>query len=162
MLAHHTLPDEAGEAGDDTPYRVAPHVARAANGSRFAERTLRVDLCARMPIPGTDADTEVAMGAVGDPKRSVFVGNLDFGAREEDVREFFEGVVGGERGPAPLASSSAVIERAVEGEEEKEEEGGRWVLGVRLVRDRETQLGKGFGYVRFVVSLFHSLWRNRF
>ncbi|KAJ7478622.1 hypothetical protein B0H11DRAFT_1279696 [Mycena galericulata] len=150
VFAHHTLGtgDAEAEAGakeedEDTPYRAAAHVARAANASVFMERTLRVDLCAPLPSSSSGADGMDMGGAAGDPKRSVFVGNLDFGAREDDVREFFEGVVAGERGPAPTPTDEAV-------EGTTAPVGGRWVLGVRLVRDRETQLGKGFGYVRFV------------
>jgi nucleolar protein 12 len=37
------------------------------------------------------------VGLVGDPKLSVFVGNLDFASKEEDLRVFFEGVVGAGR-----------------------------------------------------------------
>lgn len=64
-----------------------------------------------------------------DPKTSMFVGGLDYAAKEEDVRVFFEELVKAERGPAE----------------------SRWVTGVRIVRDKATQLGKGFGYVHFVV-----------
>ncbi|KAJ7133705.1 hypothetical protein C8R43DRAFT_1073140 [Mycena crocata] len=123
VLAHHTL-----DSAEDTPAAAAAHIAHACNSSEFEGRTLSVDVCGR--VAGATAGA-AADGPVGDPKLSVFIGNLDFASREGDVREFFEGVVAGERGPAP------------EGE-------GRWVQGVRLIRDRETQLGKGFGYVRFV------------
>jgi nucleolar protein 12 len=74
----------------------------------------------------------------GNPKLSVFVGNLDFGCKEEDLRVFLEGVVSSERGPP--------------GEDASEDGGKRlktWVTRVRIVRDKETQLGKGFGYVQF-------------
>ncbi|KAJ7188976.1 hypothetical protein C8R46DRAFT_980354 [Mycena filopes] len=128
VLAHH--PDAPTEDDADSPYSVAQHLARAANASEFMERTLRVDVCARVP-GGADAE---GAGSAGDPKLSIFIGNLDFASRENDVREFFEGVVAAERGPAS----------------ESEEDSGRWVQNVRLIRDRETQLGKGFGYVRFV------------
>ncbi|KAJ6534042.1 hypothetical protein DFH09DRAFT_1043654 [Mycena vulgaris] len=124
VLAHHT----ADPADADTPYAAAQHLARAANSSEFMERTLRVDVCGRLPDAEAGAD-----GPSGDPKLSIFIGNLDFASREGDVREFFEGVVAAERGPAA-----------------SEDGHGRWVQGVRLIRDRETQLGKGFGYVRFV------------
>ncbi|KAJ7750138.1 hypothetical protein DFH07DRAFT_1034712 [Mycena maculata] len=138
VLAHHS-----GDADEDTPAAAAAHIARTANASVFVERTLRVDVCA--PGAGAGADGEAGMGgAAGDPKLSIFVGNLDFGAREDDVRTFFEGVLAGERGPAPAPPD------AMSDEGEDDGAGGRWVLGVRLVRDRETQLGKGFGYVRFV------------
>ncbi|KAJ7033429.1 hypothetical protein C8F04DRAFT_1002886 [Mycena alexandri] len=130
VLAHHS--DAPGENDADSPYSVALHIARAANASEFMERTLRVDVCARQQ--GTAAGDAEGTGAQGDPKLSIFIGNLDFASRENDVREFFEGVVAAERGPAS----------------ESEDSSGRWVQNVRLIRDRETQLGKGFGYVRFV------------
>ncbi|KAJ7496588.1 hypothetical protein FB451DRAFT_1119450 [Mycena latifolia] len=126
VLAHHT----EDSADSDTPYAAAQHIARAGNSSEFMGRALRVDVCGRLP----DADAEGG-GPSGDPKLSIFIGNLDFASRESDVREFFEGVVAAERGPAPA---------------ESEDGNGRWVEGVRLIRDRETQLGKGFGYVRFL------------
>ncbi|KAF7362484.1 RRM domain-containing protein [Mycena venus] len=125
----------------DSPYAVAQHIARAANASEFMARTLRVDVCARLPDADPSTGGADGAGFVGDPKLSIFIGNLDFGSREGDVREFFEGVVAGERGPAPPASPEDGASTSG---------GGRWVQGVRLIRDRETQLGKGFGYVRFV------------
>jgi nucleolar protein 12 len=102
------------------------------------DRTIRVDSL-RLPSAlglqsATNAlskrDAWLPMGT--DPKNSVFVGGLDYAAKEEDVRVFFEELVKKERGPA--------------------EGSGSWVTGVRIVRDKETQLGKGFGYVHFVVS----------
>lgn len=62
------------------------------------------------------------------------VGNLDFAAKEEDLRVFFESLLTTERGPVPDAS-----------------EAKNWVTHVRLVRDPATQLGKGFAYVEFAV-----------
>ncbi|KAJ7672100.1 hypothetical protein B0H17DRAFT_184593 [Mycena rosella] len=99
VLAH---PAAGDEEGTDTPYAAAAHLARAANAADFAGRALRVDVCGL--LPDADAGGE---GVGGDPKRSVFVGNLDFAAREGDVREFFEGVVAAERGPALSATSDA-------------------------------------------------------
>lgn len=64
-----------------------------------------------------------------DPKCSLFVGGLDYAAKDDDVRAFFEALVTAERA-AP--------------------ESGSWVTGVRIVRDRDTQMGKGFAYVHFV------------
>jgi nucleolar protein 12 len=120
------------------PYLAAEQIL-AANGSVFQERTIRVDRLRKPSAEGLQSAT-TALGkrdawlpSGTDPKRSLFVGGLDYAAKEEDVRVFFEGLVKAERG-------------AREG-------GGRWVTEVRLIRDRETQMGKGFGYVHFVVSL---------
>ena len=65
-----------------------------------------------------------------DPKLSIFVGGLDYETKEDELRTFFEQLVAKERG-----------------EREK-----KYVTGVRVVRDKDTQLGKGFGYVHFAVS----------
>jgi nucleolar protein 12 len=127
------------EGKDDTPYAAAACLARAANASEFMGRVLRVDVCARLPLADAGAGAGAAgagAGANEDPKLSIFLGNLDFASTESDVREFFEGVVASERGPAPADDGS-----------------GRWVQTVRLIRDRETQLGKGFGYISFVVGI---------
>mmetsp|Transcript_43853 Transcript_43853/g.93265 ORF Transcript_43853/g.93265 Transcript_43853/m.93265 type:complete len:417 (+) Transcript_43853:77-1327(+) len=62
-----------------------------------------------------------------DPSRSVFVGNLPYGADEETLREHF-------------------LDRLSEGEDLNEREGSS-VSGVRIIRDKETQKCKGFGYV---------------
>ncbi|KAF7350889.1 RRM domain-containing protein [Mycena sanguinolenta] len=136
VVLAHPAGDSDNDNDIDSPYSVALQVARAANASEFIGRSLRVDVCARLPDAGEADGT--GTGPSGDPKLSIFLGNLDFSSSESDVREFFEGVVAGERGPAPSTSS---------------EDGtsvGRWVQSVRLIRDRETQLGKGFGYVHFV------------
>ena len=114
VLAHSSLEPIV------SPYDTARLVVEKCNGSTFMERVLRVDVVGQSD-------------AIGDPKLSVFVGNLDFASKDEDLRVFFEGVVSAERGPP--------------------EEGTRWVTRVRIVRDRETQLGKGFAYVQFAVSV---------
>ena len=113
----------------------AAQKALGADGSSFLERTIRVDVV-RLP------SSEALVGATtslkrrdawtggADPKKSVFVGGLDYAAKEEDVRVFFEELVKAERGP-------------------RSEGDKRWVTSVRLIRDRQTQMGKGFGYVHF-------------
>ena len=105
------------------------------------ERMVRVDL-ANKSAKGTKVagDPNTALG--GNPKLSVFVGNLDFGCKEEDLRVFFEGVVSGERGPPGEDSSD---------DEDGAKKRKTWVTRVRIVRDKETQLGKGFGYIQFAV-----------
>ncbi|EEB91359.1 hypothetical protein MPER_10287, partial [Moniliophthora perniciosa FA553] len=65
--------------------------------------------------------------------------------REEDVRAFFEGLITAEKGPRPISPNDE--------EEQFDEKGAsklqRWVKRVRIIRDKETQLGKGFAYVQF-------------
>lgn len=118
------------------PYEAAKAAAEKCDGTIFLERMIRVDLA------GKAAAGERVGLAEGNPKLSVFVGNLDFGCKEEDLRVFFEGVVGGERGP-PGADASE--------DEDGETKAKTWVTRVRIVRDKETQLGKGFAYVQFAV-----------
>ena len=37
-----------------------------------------------------------------------------------------------------------------------------WVKRVRIIRDKDTQMGKGFGYVQFTVCLFLSCaWKRK-
>ena len=82
---------------------VAAVAARTANGRELDSHHLRVD-AVNAPPP--------------DPKRLVFLGNLPFDAKEDEVRQHFQAAVAG-------------------------------VEAVRIVRDRDTQMGKGFGYVLF-------------
>ncbi|EJD45738.1 hypothetical protein AURDEDRAFT_137120 [Auricularia subglabra TFB-10046 SS5] len=107
------------------PDEAARLCVEKGDGSTFMERTIRVD---RVGAGVASAKT--------DARRSIFVGNLDFAAKEEDLRVFFESLLTTERG-APSAP------------EGQEAEQTRWVTHVRLVRDAATQLGKGFAYVEF-------------
>lgn len=138
MVFAHPHPDRAANVAPITdPYEAATQ-ALAANGSTFMDRTIRVDSLRLPSALGLQSATNALskrdawLPTGTDPKNSVFVGGLDYAAKEEDVRVFFEELVKKERGPA--------------------EGSGSWVTGVRIVRDKETQLGKGFGYVHFVVS----------
>ncbi|KAG0323757.1 Nucleolar protein 12 [Dissophora globulifera] len=81
---------------------VAKAVA-ALNGQLLFNKHVRVDT--------VDGDKK------HQPKKSVFVGNLNFDAQEEDLWNFFK--------------DSGDIEN------------------VRIIRDRKTNLGKGFAYVQF-------------
>jgi nucleolar protein 12 len=117
------------------PFEAAAAVL-AANGSTFMSRTIRVD---KLRLPSAIA-LETATNALSkrdawlpsnaDPKKSLFIGGLDYAAKEEDVRVLFEELVKSERG----ASTE------------------KYVTGVRIIRDSATQLGKGFGYIHFKVS----------
>lgn len=156
----------------------------------FEGRHLRVDLVAPLPLAelvqsGLDAvvasasslqTTEmqslarILTGGGGsnrreDQPKTVFVGNLDFEADEEELRAVFEAVLRQERGEPPLSSSlqgsgvSAGAERSkalsslppFESRDAPESYLRKtWVQSVRLIRDSATQMGKGFGYVRFL------------
>ncbi|OQS04672.1 hypothetical protein THRCLA_03115 [Thraustotheca clavata] len=60
-----------------------------------------------------------------DPKRTVFVGNVAFTATEDEIRNHFEANI----------------------EKDDEDEGSNLVESVRIIRDKESHLGKGFCYV---------------
>ena len=85
--------------------------ALALNNTIYQSHTIRVD----------HANPTV------DPSRSVFVGNLPYGADEETLRDHFLGSL-------------------MEGEDLNESDGCA-ISGIRIVRDKETQKCKGFGYV---------------
>ncbi|KZV67201.1 hypothetical protein PENSPDRAFT_736696 [Peniophora sp. CONT] len=120
------------------PYEAATLAVEKVDGTSFMGRTLRVD-----------AVLKEAKEKRSDPKRTAFVGNLDFATKDEDLRVYFEGVVSAERGPPGDEGSDSEEDDEEEGEKK---EGGKtrsWVRHVRVVRDKDTQLGKGFAYVEF-------------
>jgi nucleolar protein 12 len=118
----------------DRPTNVAPVMnpfeaakkALAANGTSFLTRTIRVDT---LRLPSALSKRDAWLPSNADPKKSLFVGGLDYAAKEEDVRVLFEELVKAERGASV----------------------DRYVTGVRIIRDAATQLGKGFGYIHFKV-----------
>lgn len=63
---------------------------------------------------------------------SLFVGNMDYNTDQQDIWIFFEKLVETEKGAS--------------------KDGKQWVVDVRIIRDKDTQMGKGFGYVAFSVS----------
>ncbi|KAH9942888.1 hypothetical protein B0H21DRAFT_695772 [Amylocystis lapponica] len=131
------------------PYEAAKAAAADADGSIFMERTVRVDRVGRHE----DAGDATAAG-MSDPKATVFVGNLDFASKEEDLRVFFEGLVSAERGPPGGDGMSGGEDNSdEEGDGERPEKHAKrprtWVKRVRIIRDKDTQLGKGFAYVQF-------------
>ena len=116
------------------PYEAAKLAVQECDGTIFEGKTIRVD-SVRKGGAG-DASRE----GLGDPKLSIFVGNLDFTSKEEDLRAFFESLVTSERGTRPEDSEDGAKARS-----------SRWVTRVRIVKDKDTQLGKGFAYVQFSV-----------
>ena len=94
------------------PYEAARLSAERCDGTVFMDRTVRVDRV------GKDADDAQANSVLaGDPKTTIFVGNLDFASKEEDLRAFFEALVVAERG-SPGSS---------QGESSDEDEESAWV-----------------------------------
>jgi nucleolar protein 12 len=81
---------------------------------------------------------------------------LDFASREEDVRVFFEGLVSAERGPRSAVTGDDSDTENEEGTDDPNAHGSKpktWVTRVRIIRDKDTQLGKGFAYVQFAVGV---------
>ncbi|KAK0221430.1 hypothetical protein IW262DRAFT_1447863 [Armillaria fumosa] len=137
VFAHPVPPEERPSNLPPLPHTLDPYeAARLAvdvcNGSTFMDRVIRVDLVSRTNSQDRGDSVD------GDPKSSVFVGNLDFGSKEEDLRVFFETLVTGERGPPNNNEQDGDVKKLP-----------MWVTRVRIVRDKESQLGKGFAYVQF-------------
>lgn len=130
------------------PYAAARAAVKLCDGTVFAERTIRVDHVgdgqhAAHDGANEEEDADSSAQIRADPKLSVFVGNLEFLSTEEALRAFFEGLLCAERGDPPEKEGLNV-----DGSSRRKS----WVTRARIVRDRDTQLGKGFAYVQFVVS----------
>ncbi|KAI0087888.1 hypothetical protein BDY19DRAFT_994771 [Irpex rosettiformis] len=143
------------------PHEAARVVIKEADGSMFHGHSLRVDAAVKSKSKGKAAELG-GLETTEDPKATIFVGNLDFACKEEDVRVFFEKLIIEEKGAAGESKESKKEEDTdedEEGEAEDEEGGGKastgatirktWVKRVRIIRDKDTLLGKGFGYVQF-------------
>jgi nucleolar protein 12 len=127
---------------DLAPDEAAKGAVAVLDNMQYMDHTLRADTIG---------------GSIGDPKRTVFVGSLDFASREEDVRVFFEGLVSAERGPRSLVTGDDSDSENEDDTDDPNVHGTKpmaWVTRVRIVRDKETQLGKGFAYVQFAVRLY--------
>lgn len=147
------------------PYEAAKLAIKEADGSLFNGHTIRVDTAAKGKGKGKVGGVGAAgTDLVGDPKATVFVGSLDFASKEEDVRAFFEKLMVEEKGVPGAGENNEAEEDEEEEEDDDEEEEGKattkgppraaWVKRVRIIRDKDTLLGKGFCYVQFTVSLF--------
>ena len=123
------------------PYEAAQCAVKDANSTEFEGRIIRVDFVGKSANENV-RERNLEANEDADPKCTLFVGNLDLTAQEEDLRAFFENLMTTERGNAPGAVDA-------EGSTKKL---STWVTHVRIIRDKETQLGKGFGYVQFTVS----------
>ncbi|KAH0831838.1 hypothetical protein J3R83DRAFT_12688 [Lanmaoa asiatica] len=122
------------------PFEAARLAIEKCSGTMFLDRTLRVDTVVKRSTTEGLSHSTLLSSVIGDPKLTVFVGNLDFSSKEEDLRVFFEGIVSAERG-LPDAQGSQ------DGDKPK-----CCVTRVRMIRDKDTQLGKGFAYVQFSTS----------
>lgn len=122
------------------PFVAASMIASAADGSTFLERILRVDVAkssGHSSLTNPTSNTKTTPDY--DAKTSIFIGNLPFGTQEDDLRAFFEGILVAERGMPSIDSDGNPTPNG-------------WIVRVRIIRDRETQLGKGFAYIGFRVG----------
>ncbi|SCZ93939.1 BZ3500_MvSof-1268-A1-R1_Chr6-3g09006 [Microbotryum saponariae] len=90
-----------------------------------AQIAAKPDLSVALPANAPKGPVYVVPNA--EARRTVFIGGLDFGETEENVRKAIEPVLVREKGKASGRKG--------------------WVEGVRLIRDASSGLGKGFGYV---------------
>lgn len=106
-----------------------------------------------------------------DQSKTLFVGNLSFEADEEDLRAMLEATLCEERGKPPVLETTISETLPSLPRFEKREEGSldafrqrSWVQSVRIIRDAATQMGKGFGYVRFLdeicVDELMAIWES--
>lgn len=137
-IPEELLPKNVAHKEVIDPFEAARTAVERCDGTSFLEHTLRVDYTNKPTTASTETFSQT--GALTDPRLSVFVGNLDFASSEEDLREFFEALVCAERG-APEESDGETDDRRHK----------TWVTRVRVVRDRDTLVGKGFAYVQFAV-----------
>lgn len=143
LVFGHPAPDRSKNVRPiQNPYEAAEQAIRLGNHSTFEGRILRLD--ASRPVLSTltaeaskEGKSELPIRRAAwlggkDPKMSLFVGNMDYNTDQQDIWIFFEKLVEAEKG-AP-------------------KDGKQWVVDVRIIRDKDTQMGKGFGYVAFSVS----------
>lgn len=136
------------------PYEAVRLVVKEADRSVFMGRTLRVDAVA---VGGNKVDADGDLK--GDSKMTIFVGSLDFASKDEDLRAFFETLMVTERGKPPAGEEDEDEEEeddddddtASKGKAKRTRTAKTWVKHVRIIRDKDTLLGKGFAYVHFAV-----------
>jgi nucleolar protein 12 len=140
VFAHQDSTKQVRDTWMD-PSDAAAFVVEKMNRSRFEGRTLRVDRVGQS-----------AKIATKDTTKTIFVGNLDFAAKEEQLRIFFETLLTSEIGPATGDGGDDSQSSEPEDGHGSAAQRPRWVHDVRIIRDEGTQLGKGFAYVRFSVG----------
>ncbi|KAJ6145264.1 hypothetical protein N7470_009159 [Penicillium chermesinum] len=114
--------------------QAARQAPAALNGSVVLDRHLRVD--------------SVAHPAAIDHKRCVFVGNLDFVDLETPVEDE-NGKKKKPRAPADIEEGLWRIFNEHTGTSKDKKAPKKNVEFVRVIRDRNTRVGKGFAYVQF-------------
>jgi nucleolar protein 12 len=117
------------------------------NGWQLEGKHLRVDA----QVGGGDASSGGGGGGGGgapkyEPRRTVFVGNMSYSQSEEGLRAFFaERIAGTIMVAASDAAAGSASASAAAGTVTSDD----GIESVRIVRDRATNAGKGFGFVCF-------------
>lgn len=135
-----------------TPQEIASLIVKYGNNTVFEGFTLRVDHVkgSTSTLPeGQTGEVELSTqtkrvlaleqkAKLEEEKRTLYIGSLDFEEKEQAIRELCEKLMTEERGEPTVDNDTG--------------RSASWVERVRLVRDAETGLGKGFAYVMFKVS----------
>ncbi|CAE6501936.1 unnamed protein product, partial [Rhizoctonia solani] len=173
----YPVPVEGSEPAWD-PAEVATRAVLACNGSTFMDRVLRVDRVGKREEDKMDPRTMIFVGNLDfevdeDAVRKLFNelvekerGKSDAQGDSSDSESEQEGDESGEEGEGGEESENGEESEGEEdsgAKESKEPNPAKatpvqlksvatngWVKSVRIIRDKETQLGKGFGYVQFI------------
>lgn len=145
------------------PFEAAKKAVEECDGKLYMERTLRVDHVGGA-VGGVHA---IGAGTPGylDTRRTIFVGGLDFQTKEEELRVFFDALLASEsEKQAPGEGDDAATSADSDGDDDDDatskpptttvkptQAPASMVSHVRLIRDLDTQLGKGIAYVEFKV-----------
>ncbi|KAH9823157.1 hypothetical protein DFH28DRAFT_881019 [Melampsora americana] len=120
-------PKSEGDGSSLTAQELAKLISEKSDATSFMGHVLRCDLAgARRISQDSSEDTQII--DLQEQRRTLYIGGLDFMEHEDNVRKAVEAQLLAEREGPPS-------------------DGGTWVERVRLVRDKGTSLGKGFGYV---------------
>ncbi|EGG11960.1 uncharacterized protein MELLADRAFT_115064 [Melampsora larici-populina 98AG31] len=124
-------PPESSQSEEDgsslTAQELAKLISEKSDATSFMGHVLRCDLAGARRI-SQDGSDDAQIIDFGEQRRTLYIGGLDFMEHEDTVRKAVEAQLTAEKEGPPS-------------------DGGTWVERVRLVRDKGTSLGKGFGYV---------------
>ncbi|CAE6532725.1 unnamed protein product [Rhizoctonia solani] len=167
-------PVEGSEPAWD-PVEVATRAVLACNGSTFMDRVVRVDRVGKREEDKPDPRTMVFVGNLDfevdeNAVRELFEKLVEKERGKSDAQVDDSGSESGDGGGGDAAEIDDGNEEEIKSGEEGSDEGeseteltkepipappnpvttNSWVKSVRIIKDKDTQLGKGFGYVQFV------------